>query len=558
MTATTTIRWLAGDAAIRDAVERLLARGDASFEILSTNPRRHVAAATLPASARGASAAGRDAPLAIVLKTHRLATGRHPLRERIKRALGRSPARREWRALGALWAAGVPVPRPLAWGRLASGDELVVLERLPGRPLAEALREDSAADAADRRADRIAQLAATLARLAASGHVHGDLQLGNLWLGPPAAGGSEDLEAKSETVHLLDLQRARRPAPASSARLRDLARLELSLLRARLPAAWRLELRAALGIGREGDTALRRFAADHLRGRARRSLRGGRRRDLAPVRDARWRGEREASLEASTLLGVVAAAAADPARRRRREGRTWIAEAMLDGRAVVVKGSAAGNVVERLVAAIRGSRARRAFENGRREQLLLARSARPLAWLEERGRLGLPGASVLVLERVGEADLDACRTEGEAAALDLATCVAEGIAALHAVGVVHADLKGSNVRVGRRRPGDATDPKHQAWDFWLVDLEDLVLPARATDEARLTAWAQLNASLADAHFDCAVRDAALAHALALLPFEDAGLDFEGARREIVRRSLARNHRWRGAETDPSALSRRSR
>jgi hypothetical protein len=210
-----------------------------------------------------------------------------------------------------------------------------------------------------------------------------------------------------------------------------------------------------------------------------------------------------------------------------------------------VKGTAAGTPIGRLVAGVRGSRGRRAFENGRREQLLLARTARPLAWLEERGPAGSRGASVLVLEKVGEAELDVYRPESEVAAHALADCVAEGIAELHAVGVLHGDLKGSNVRIGRRHEVAATDASRAGFDFWLVDLEDLAWRTRPSDDARLEAWSQLNASLPDAHFACAVREAALARALALLPFDAAHLDFAGARREIVRRSLARNHRWRG-------------
>ena len=81
------------------------------------------------------------------------------------------------------------------------------------------------------------------------------------------------------------------------------------------------------------------------------------------------------------------------------------------------------------------------------------------------------------------------------------------------------------------------------------------LPARQRDEARLTALAQLNASLPDEHFDCAARDAALARYLARLPFEDPRLDLEGARHELARRSLARAHRWRGEGCGVGKLSR---
>ena len=209
-----------------------------------------------------------------------------------------------------------------------------------------------------------------------------------------------------------------------------------------------------------------------------------------------------------------------------------------------MKWTAAGGLGDRLVACWRGSRAARAFRKGSREQLLLGRSARPLAYLEERTG-GLPGASWLVLERVGNADLDRIRpaTPGDARALALA--FGDWLAELHALGLGHADLKGSNLRVGSRDGSAAALPDGAVHEFWLLDLEDLIGPAAQRDEARLTALAQLNASLPDEHFDRAARETALARYLARLPFENPQLGFEGARREIARRSLARGHRWRG-------------
>lgn len=524
------LRWLGGDPWICAALTQLLAppaRGVLpsasipSVEAIRSNPRRSLGQALLQPDPERAGAA-----LPIVLKTHHLASGRHRLRERAKRWIGRSPARREWNALVALHAAGVPVPRPLAYGRLASGDELIVQERIEGTGLADAF---AAADAPTR-IRLVTALASTLKRLHAAGYAHRDLHLGNLW----------HVHA-DESIALLDLQRARH-LRGEHDRLRDLASLELSLLRARWPADARTALRAALGGGPEADTALRRFAADHLRGRARRVLRSGR--EVRAVRVERRCGVRDASIDEGALLRAIDCAERDPARRTRREGRAWIAEATIDERAVVVKWTAGGGLGDRLAARWRGSRAARAFRIGRREQLLLARSARPLAYLEER-TAGLPGDSWLVLERVGDVDLDQHRPATADDAHTLALAVADWLADLHAVGFGHADLKGGNLRIDRREERGIDARAGRVHDFWLLDLEDLIGPRAQRDEARLVALAQLNASLPDAHFDLAAREAALARYVKRLPFADPQLDFEGARREIARRSLARAHRWRG-------------
>ncbi len=525
------LRWLAGEEWIHAALERRLALPAEALDpaqtiqTIQTNPRRTISEGLLhPDPARG------DGPIPIVLKTHHLASGRHRLREAMKRLIGRSPARREWDALVVLHAAGVPVPRPLAYGRLASGDELLVVERSEGAPLAHAF----ACANAPARLRLVTALASALTSLHASGHSHGDLHLGNLWL----AHANTDAD---ESVVLLDLQRAR-PDQSDHGRLRDLASLELSLLRARWPAVERAALRSGLGLGAEADTALRRFAADHLRGRTRRVLRSGR--GLSGVRAGQRHGLCDPSISSSALLQAIESAERNPARSARREGRAWIVEETIDGRAVVVKWTAAGGLGDRLVACWRGSRAARAFRKGSREQLLLGRSARPLAYLEERTG-GLPGASWLVLERVGDADLDRIRPATAGDARELALAFGDWLAELHALGLGHADLKGSNLRVGSRDGNAVALPDGAVCEFWLLDLEDLIGPAAQRDEARLTALAQLNASLPDEHFDLAARETALARYLARLPFENPQLGFEAARREIAGRSLARGHRWRG-------------
>lgn len=518
------VDWLAGESALRRALdERLAALAAGELASIRASHRRTLCEATLPASP------GHATPMRIVLKTHHLATGRHRLREAVKRRLGRSPAQREWQALVALSTAGVPVPRPLAWGRLASGDELVVQAFVPGRPLATAFAE---ADAPGHEI-LVDALARTLDDLARAGWLHGDLHLGNL-----------RFDAEAQRVVLLDLERAR-SRPTERARLRDLARLELSLARADWPIAARRRLRAGRCEASAFDAAHRGFLADHRRGRARRA----RGRGLAAIDCEGLRGLRDTSVSEPALLALVARAEGSPARQERRGGRAWIVEDVLEGRAVVVRGERAVPGLRGWLSGLRSSRAARAFRRGRLDRLLLARAAAPLAYVEAPRARGVT-ASWLVLERVGDLELDRLRpaTPGDAHAL--ATALADWLAELHAAGLGHADLKGSNVRIAL----DRDTPR-----FWLVDLEDLTGPVRLRDAERLRALVQLNASLADEDFPITAREAALARYVERLPFDALGLDLEGSRREIARQARARHHRFRGdgcACSGEAGLSRR--
>lgn len=530
------IAWLAGDPDVRTAIEAELAGGGLARALsLASNRRRSVY--VLEVEGAQATAGGPpDAPSAaragpVLLKVHHLATGRHRLRERIKRLLGRSPARREWRALRMLAAAGIAVPRPLAYGRLPDGDELLAETFVAGRPVAEAF--DDADDGL--RGRLVAAIARAVERLARSGFVHGDLHLGNL-----------RVDASGDTVVLLDLQRARR-SRSRRARLRDRASLELSCLRAGWPGASHLALRRALGDEPDLAAALVRLARDRSRGRRRRAVGPGR--AFASVRRSGFVGVREQTLDDAALAALIARAGESDARATRRGGRTFVTPLALGDRRLVVKHSAGGSLGRRLAAAVRGTPARRAFEAGLRDRALLGQAARVVAWLEA-NELGLPGESWLVLEQVGAFDLDRHRPASSEAADRLACALGEWLAALHAVGFDHRDLKGSNLR------GDTADGRPR---FWLVDLEDLHGPGRLGDDARLSALAALNASIADEDLPAGARLAALERYVSLLPFERPGLDLERARRELDRRSRARAHRYRGGvsgrpEGDPARAS----
>lgn len=520
------IAWLAGDSEVRVALEAELAAGGlARARPLARNRRRSVYVLEL-AGARPTPGGTPDAPATasappVLLKVHHLATGRHRLRERIKCLLGRSPARREWRALRMLAAAGITVPRPLAYGRLPDGDELVAETFVPGRPLVEAF-----ADADDdMRGTLVAAVARAVDRLAQNGFVHGDLHLGNL-----------RVDARGDEVVLLDLQRARRSRLRRD-RLRDRASLELSCLRAGWSGASRLALRRALPDEPDLPATLVRFARDRSRGRRRRAVGPGR--AFASVRSAEFFGLREHALEETELVALLARAAKSDARAARRGGRSFVTPLPLADRHLVVKHYAAGSIGRRIAAAIRGTPARRAFEAGLRDRALLGQAAPVVAWLEAR-ELGLPGESWLVLEQVGTFDLDRHRPASSEAADRLARSLGEWLAALHALGFDHRDLKGSNLR------GDAADGRAR---FWLVDLEDLRGPRRLGDDERLSALAALNASIADEDLPAGARLVTLDRYVSLLPFASPRLDRERAWRELDRRSRARAHRYRGGTSD---------
>ena len=500
-----TIRWIAGDRAAFLEINRLRSSG-AEPERLHTGPHRWVEA--------WADTPPEDAP--IVLKWY--APRRPALRHLRDRLLGRTADTREWRTLVALEVAGLPVPPPLALGRTPSGHRVVAMRQVGEAPLLDRLRRASPEEG---RA-LLASLAATVRRLHDAGFVHGDLHLGNL-------------RTTGDAVHLLDLGRARRTA-SPRARDADRARLLYSVERDAGGPPARETLRIALGGDGRLDEARRRFLTDHARSRARRHHRPGadwQRLSAAPD----WEGLATADLDAGILREALLEA---PARRReapRRGGRVTLEEIDAKGasdpstwiRKRVLAGSGRRALADRL----RGSPARRAFHRSERDHLISDRAARTLAFLERRAPGRVP-ESVLLLEQVGEFDLDAHRPASPEEARHLALALVDWLAEQHAIGLGHRDAKGGNIRVARE--GRET-PR-----FWWVDLEDLVGPVRLPESARLRALVQLNASLADEAFDAGARREALERYQARLPFSRP---LDEIAREIHTKSLARNHRYRG-------------
>ena len=459
---------------------------------------------------------------ALIVKVHRTHSGPHRLREAVKQASGFSPARREWRALRALHAAGASVPEPLARGRLPNGDPILVMESCGDHALRTVLESATPAE----RLEWIDRLVDAVEELHSAGYRHGDLHLGNL-------------HVQATRVVILDLQSARRARSAND-RLQDLAHLDFSMARAGLDLELRRRLRSALGDPPGLDAAERRFIRDFVRGRSRRTLRIGR--SWAAWRTQGLLGIRESGTPESALEAGLARARAEGRPGERRGGRTAIhvsrdapgapGNPAAPG-ALVVKCTKSRSPRVALLDRMRGSPAHRGFRAGQRLALLGEIAARPLAALDER-RHGLPMSSWLILQHVGQSDLDHFRPDGEQAALRCLVDLARWIAEWHAWGIDHRDLKAGNIRIEAR--GDS-------FRFWLIDLEDLRLRAKLGDAARCRALVQLNASLADEAFSLSARKLALDAYVERLPFRRRCR--EALLREIARKSLERNHHWRG-------------
>lgn len=466
----------------------------------------------------------RDGP-PLLLKQFRLRGHPHALRERLKRLVGRSPARREWRALQALHQAGAPVPRPCALASLPGGDPVVAMEFVPGRSFDAAL----AGAEAPRRA-LFQALGRAVAAFHAAGLAHGDLHAGNLLV-------------RDGRIVILDVQRARPLRDADDA-LEDLGWLDYSLWR-RASLAERVRVRAAaLGLARpfdrEARAALREVgreaelrARDHARSRTGRMLVPGRR--AARVRWGDWSGLRVRELSEEDLRAALDAHRAALGKRGaavlKDDGRSRLSAGRAGGREVVVKESPARGAARALADVLRGSAGRRAWRGGHG---LLARgigTARPLAFLERRVA-GVPLASLVVLEDLRPAQpADVCHSMPAEAVVEACARLAT---ALHRRAVDHGDLKASHVYLS---PGEA--PR-------LLDLDAVRFRRTLSARRRIQGLAELNASLPD-RFPAAARRRAFERYAAALPFAGGEAGRAEALRGVVRQSLARHHRWSGSD-----------
>jgi len=257
------------------------------------------------------------------------------------------------------------------------------------------------------------------------------------------------------------------------------------------------------------------------------------------VTAGRWRGFRAPHFPPSALeaaLRLHDQASGDAVLKN--DHRSRVTAALADDFAVVVKEVRKAGARRRLADAFRGSPAKRSWDAARG---LLAREigvATPLAWVERRA-LGVPVRSLGISE-----DLRPTPTapdyasRGEEASTAALQALSDLVIALHANGVVHGDLRAQHVHLvadgGNLRPT-------------LIDIEGVRFTRGLSDEQRIDALAELNASWPDALSDADARREAFARYADALPFRKGGsgrssTDF--ALREVARRSLARGHLWR--------------
>jgi len=538
-------RWIEGDPELRARVERWLdSEGDdrGPFpreieEILSSSALRRVV--RLGRETDGPSV--NPSPELIVVKTFRTAAWRDSpgkwLASLVKQALRRTPAEREWRALRRLGESGLAVPNPLARAKLPGRVSVIVTSYVEGLRLAEALEAPSA----ERRRHLVAA-GRLVAALHDAGSVHRDLHVGNILIGPQGA-------------FLIDLQRVLH-SRSLRARLRDLGDLDFSLAHLGISRSDRLRFRvAALGLedvrsaaAREalravGETAEAR-AYRYYRGRTRRTLHPGPDRMLVDFNGSR--GMRLASFPESAVAEAI-----EEHRRRVREGgsellkcdhRSRVSAARAGERRVVVKEVVKTSRRKRLADVARGSPGRRAWVAGHGLAIRGIGAALPLAFVERR-RLGVPVSSLVVLEdlRPGR-PVDSKGLGDSLAPRELADLLLGLVLRLHRTGVTHGDLQAMHILLVAEGCRNTKGDKHLA----LIDLEGVRFPARLTDDQRIQSLAELNASIGDAEISPAERSRVLDLYLGALPLDATR---EANRREIVRRSLEREHAWRGAGCD---------
>ena len=505
------VRWIEGAGEECDRIDRVRAT---EGEVLNASAHRSVVAYD----------GGDGLPPRIVIKHYQPPASR--LRALRDRVFDRAPASREWRALHTLHAQGLPIARPLAFGVDAAGRGLVAMQRIDGPDFATALDRANA----EERTRLVERLAASVARLHEAGFVHGDLHLGNL-----------RVAADDDRVTLLDVQDAHRTTSPATRRS-DLARLLFALERATGDSKTGAVLLAALPDDPGLDRARCTFLRDHARGRERKHLRPGGDWRVLETGPPPRQGLGVASLEASLLVEALRDAKPLRALAPRRSGRTRIDEVELAGRRQIRKRVEAGSLRRAIAERLRGASAARAFRRGQRDRLISDRSAPALAFLEHRA-WGRRPESTLLLEHVGEVDLDTWRPASPEAARDVAVAVATWLAEQHAVGLGHRDAKAGNIRMTWRA---------DVARFWWVDLEDLTGPRPLRERKRLHALVQLNASLADDAFDADARRAALHAYHARLPFRRP---LDAVARGIHQRSLARDHRYRGRPSSPVSFRR---
>jgi tRNA A-37 threonylcarbamoyl transferase component Bud32 len=524
------IEWKAGAPELKEAIEAALPSAiERDVPVHQSSMR---ALYRLPLQMGDAATASPSAAREVMIKLYTPRGGMRGLRDRAKKRLGRFAADREWNALAEMQRLGLPAPTPRARGRIQGGSEFVAMEVIQGEPLAVALdREMMRMDRAEGDANADPGLA-MLVRLSDSVHalhrlgfVHGDLHAGNILASP-------------ERLVLIDLQRLC-PLESDEARLADWARLCFSLERTTKREGAAAELRSLAELGPELDQAMTEFLADHQRGRVRRFHHPGgawKRLRVSAFGTAWVDTSAESPLDADALGQLLSEDRAEGEIDVRRDGRVRIWTATAASRRFVCKRVDTGSASRAVADIFRGSSGERAFRLGQADSLISSRASRPVAWIS-RKTLGIPRTSWLLMEHVGETDLDAFRPASPTEARNVSFALVDWIAEQHARGLGHGDLKAGNLRIALE--GDT--PR-----FHLVDLNDLTGPSKVDEADRIAALTQLNAALDETQFEASLRTQALARYAERLPFSQP---LDSVMRAIALASVDRHHRWQGIDCD---------
>jgi serine/threonine protein kinase len=240
----------------------------------------------------------------------------------------------------------------------------------------------------------------------------------------------------------------------------------------------------------------------------------------------------------ATALEQATGSASEGSRQRHRvlksDSRARVSAVEIgEGHQLVVKEYRAGGPLRRAADVFRGSPARRAWLGGHGLRARGIGAATPIAFVERR-RWGIPMASAIVLEDLQHFEpADHCSAK-HAGDEEVVKAIVRLAIRLHRRGVVHGDLKASHLLLGREASGI---------EAYLIDLEGVRFPRRLRDRDRIRALAQLNASLPD-RIPEPPRTRAFLRYAAALPFQ---CGTQAALRRVVEISLARRHRWTGAD-----------
>ncbi|MBI2920352.1 MAG: phosphotransferase [Planctomycetes bacterium] len=411
-------------------------------------------------------------------------------------------AESEWKALRHLSAAGIPVPRPVAWARAPGGGAVLATAEVAGAvPLKAAYRREL-----------LPAVAALLRRMHGAGYLHRDLHLGNLLVA-------------GDAVWVIDVHRGRIGPVGPRDEERALGQLAYSLSRTgtvtdvrRLLAAYRPDADHAWveRILRHADA----FRRAHLASRTRRCLKDSSGFQVAREADGLWLVKRPASLaEARALLarhdalcGEGKAVKALDARRITNAGGFYVKEWRTSGPFRALRNW------------IRGTPARAAWiaANGMRVRNLPAPEGVALAELRGRSVFLAREAAGKPLDRYCREDVP--RLRDRRPFLD---ALASAVRRLHFRDTHHRDLKANNIL--------ADGPMR----FAFLDLEDVEF-RRVRRADAVKALAQLNAALP--LLTRADRWRMLRRYAAGFPLLG---DLRAAAREIMRLTVRRRHNWPG-------------